>query len=226
VKKKLFSRDFTLVVIGQIVSLFGNATVRFALPLYLLNQTGSAALFGGVTACAFLPMILLSPIGGIVADRVNKRNIMVLLDFVTALLLLGFALLLRGEWLIPLVTVTLMLLYGIAGAYQPAVQASIPALVPQERIVEANSVVNVISSLAALAGPALGGIVYSVYGLKPVLWVCVVCFLLSAGMELWIRIPHQKRPREPLWAMVQGDFRESLRLQGPPGPWRQGWVQR
>ena len=161
-KKKLFSRDFTLVVIGQIVSLFGNATVRFALPLYLLNQTGSAALFGGVTACAFLPMILLSPIGGIVADRVNKRNIMVLLDFVTALLLLGFALLLRGEWLIPLVTVTLMLLYGIAGAYQPAVQASIPALVPQERIVEANSVVNVISSLAALAGPALGGIVYSV----------------------------------------------------------------
>lgn len=211
-KKKLFSRDFTLVVIGQIVSLFGNATVRFALPLYLLNQTGSAALFGGVTACAFLPMILLSPIGGIVADRVNKRNIMVLLDFVTALLLLGFALLLRGEWLIPLVTVTLMLLYGIAGAYQPAVQASIPALVPQERIVEANSVVNVISSLAALAGPALGGIVYSVYGLKPVLWVCVVCFLLSAGMELWIRIPHQKRPREPLWAMVQGDFRESLRL--------------
>ena len=204
-KKKLFSRDFTLVVIGQIVSLFGNATVRFALPLYLLNQTGSAALFGGVTACAFLPMILLSPIGGIVADRVNKRNIMVLLDFVTALLL-------RGEWLIPLVTVMLMLLYGIAGAYQPAVQASIPALVPQERIVEANSVVNVIGSLAALAGPALGGIVYSVYGLKPVLWVCVVCFLLSAGMELWIRIPHQKRPREPLWAMVQGDFRESLRL--------------
>ena len=189
-KQALFSRDFTLVVIGQIVSLFGNATVRFALPLYLLSQTGSAALYGGVTACAFLPMILLSPVGGIVADRVNKGRMMVLLDFITALLLLGFTLLLRGEWLIPLVTVTLMLLYGIAGAYQPAVQASIPAL----------------------AGPALGGIVYSAYGLKPVLWVCVVCFLLSAGMELWIQIPHQKRPREPLWAMVRGDFQESLHL--------------
>ncbi len=211
-KQALFSRDFTLVVIGQIVSLFGNATVRFALPLYLLSQTGSAALYGGVTACAFLPMILLSPVGGIVADRVNKGRMMVLLDFITALLLLGFTLLLRGEWLIPLVTVTLMLLYGIAGAYQPAVQASIPALVPPERMVEANSVVNVISSLAALAGPALGGIVYSAYGLKPVLWVCVVCFLLSAGMELWIQIPHQKRPREPLWAMVRGDFQESLHL--------------
>ena len=65
--QKLFSKDFTLVVIGQIISLFGNATIRFALPLYLLNLTGSSALYGTVTACAFLPAILLSPIGGIVA---------------------------------------------------------------------------------------------------------------------------------------------------------------
>ena len=52
--QKLFTKDFILVVIGQIVSLFGNATVRFALPLYLLNLTGSSALYGTVTACAFL----------------------------------------------------------------------------------------------------------------------------------------------------------------------------
>ena len=82
--QKLFSRDFTLVVIGQIISLFGNASIRFALPLYLLNQTGSSVLYGTVTACAFIPAILLSPVGGIVADRINKRNIMVLLDFAAA----------------------------------------------------------------------------------------------------------------------------------------------
>ena len=75
--QKLFSKDFTLVIIGQIISLFGNATIRFALPLYLLNHTGSSALYGMVTACAFIPAILLSPIGGIIADRINKRNIMV-----------------------------------------------------------------------------------------------------------------------------------------------------
>ena len=49
----LFRRDFTLVVIGQIISLFGNAILRFALPLYLLRQTGSPALFGAVGAAAF-----------------------------------------------------------------------------------------------------------------------------------------------------------------------------
>ena len=78
---KLFRRDFTLVVIGQIISLFGNAILRFALPLYLLRETGSSTLFGVVTACSFAPMVILSMVGGVLADRVNKRNIMVGLDF-------------------------------------------------------------------------------------------------------------------------------------------------
>ena len=125
----LFTRDFTLVVTGQIISLFGNAIIRFALPLYLLNQTGSSALFGTVTALAFIPSILLSPVGGIIADRINKRTIMVVLDFFTALIIAAFSLLLSSVDFVTLITVTLMLLYGIAGAYQPSVSASIPALV-------------------------------------------------------------------------------------------------
>ncbi len=55
---KLFKRDFTMVVIGQIISLFGNAILRFALPLCLLRETDSASLFGAVTACAFIPMVI------------------------------------------------------------------------------------------------------------------------------------------------------------------------
>ena len=59
------NRNFVMVVVGQIISLFGNAILRFALPLYLLSETGSAALFGIVSACAFIPMIVLAPVGGI-----------------------------------------------------------------------------------------------------------------------------------------------------------------
>lgn len=69
---KLFRRDFTLVVIGQIISLFGNAILRFALPLYLLRETGSSTLFGVVTACSFAPMVILSMVGGVLADRVTS----------------------------------------------------------------------------------------------------------------------------------------------------------
>lgn len=211
--QKLFSKDFTLVVIGQIISLFGNATIRFALPLYLLNLTGSSALFGTVTACAFIPAILLSPIGGIVADRVNKRNIMVILDFFTAAVILTFSLLMNGVNLILLLTVTLMLLYGIAGAYQPSVQASVPALVSQDHFMAANSIINTISSFASLIGPVLGGMLYSTYGLKPVLWVCVICFTMSAIMEIFIKIPFQKQTSEGgILKMAKTDFAESIRF--------------
>ncbi len=212
-EQKLFSKDFTLVVIGQIISLFGNAAIRFALPLYLLNQTGSSALYGTVTACAFIPAILLSPVGGVVADRVNKRNIMVTLDFFTAGVITVFLLLMGMADLVLLTTVVLMLLYGISGAYQPSVQASIPVLVTPKHSMAANSVVNTISSFASLMGPVLGGILYSTYGLKPVLRVCTACFVLSAVMEIFIKIPFTApQSGGGIWQMVKGDFAESLRF--------------
>lgn len=207
----LYSKDFILVVIGQIISLFGNATIRFALPLYLLNLTGSSALYGTVTACAFLPAILLSPIGGIVADRVNKRNIMVILDFFTAITIFVFFLLMNKGNLIVLLTVTLMLLYGIAGAYQPSVQASIPSLVSQDNFIAANSIINTISSFASLIGPVLGGILYSIYGLESVLWVCMICFIISAVMEIFIKIPFKKQAFDGnIIKTARTDFVESI----------------
>lgn len=60
-----------------------------------------------------------------------------------------------GGNIVVLLTVTLMLLYGIAGAYQPSVQASIPVLVEQSKLIVANSIINTVSSLAALIGPVL-----------------------------------------------------------------------
>ena len=211
--QRLFSKDFTLVVAGQIISLFGNAAVRFALPLYLLNVTGSSALYGTVTACAFIPAILLSPVGGIVADRVNKRNIMVTLDFFTAAVILGVSLLLDGGSLIPVVTAALMLLFGIAGAYQPSVQASIPALVSQDNFMAANSIINVISSFSSLTGPVIGGVLYSAFGLKTVLWVCGACFVLSAVMEIFIKIPFERQALDgSIWKAAKEDFGESIRF--------------
>lgn len=209
----LFRRDFTLVVIGQVISLFGNAILRFALPLYLLRQTGSPALFGAVGAAAFVPAVLCAPIGGVVADRVNKRNIMVILDFSTAGLILLFTLLLGRTPLVPLMIVCLMLLYGIAGAYQPAVQASIPLLAAAEQLTSANAVINMVDTLSGLLGPVIGGVLFGAFGIRPVLWVGIVCFFLSAVMELFIRIPHQPRATAGgVLATVREDLGESWRF--------------
>ena len=166
-----------------------------------------------MTACAFIPAILLSPAGGIIADRINKRNIMVILDFFTAAVILTFSVLMNHVNLVLLLTVTLMLLYGIAGAYQPSVQASIPALVSQEHFMEANSIINAVSSFSSLLGPVLGGILYGTYGLKPVLWVCMICFFLSAVMEIFIHIPFEKQAAGgSVWETAMTDFTESARF--------------
>ncbi len=209
-EKKLFNRDFILVVIGQIISLFGNAILRFALPYYLLKETGSSALFGIVTACSFLPMVILSLVGGIIADRTNKRNIMVILDFVTAIIILVFYLSLGKIPIIPLFIVALMLLYGISGAYQPAVQASIPLLVSSDKLTVGNAIINQVNTLANFIGPAISGVVFQFYGINPILIVSIICFTFSAIMEIFIHIPHQKRPREVgVIAVAKNDLKDS-----------------
>ena len=212
-EKKLGSRDFILVVIGQIISLFGNAILRFALPLYLLQQSGSAALFGVISACAFIPMIILSPIGGILADRVNKRNIMVILDYSTAGITFLLALLLGQMNLVVLLLISLVLLYGIQGAYQPTVQASIPALVPEDKLMVGNAVINLVNSLSNLLGPILGGVLFAFYEIMPILVISIICFLFSATMELFIRIPfNQQEKRGGIVEIGVADFKESFRF--------------
>ena len=89
---KLFNRNFTMMIIGQIISLFGNAILRFALPLYVLDATGNAAIFGGILALSMIPTVLLSPIGGVIADRFPRQRIMYVLDFATAALVAAFLL--------------------------------------------------------------------------------------------------------------------------------------
>lgn len=210
---KKYGKDFTLVVVGQIVSLFGNAILRFSLPLYLLRETGSSTLFGIVTACSFLPMIVLSLLGGVLADRVNKRNIMVCLDFLTAGVITVFSWLLGIIPIIPLFITVLMLLYGISGTYQPAVQASIPALVPKEKILSANAIVNQIGALANFIGPIIGGMLYGAFGIVVILKVSVLCFVLSAVMEIFIKIPFQKQPiQDKVLQIAAGDIRDSIRF--------------
>lgn len=207
---KLFNRNFTLVVIGQIISMFGNAILRFALPLYLLRETGSASLFGIVTASSFLPMILLSFLGGILADRVNKRNIMVALDFLTASIVFLFFMALGKLPIVPLFIAVLMLLYGISGTYQPTVQASIPLLVSGDKILSAGAVVNQVGALAGLLGPIIGGMLFGAFGIVPILLISIACFAASAIMEIFIHIPFEKRNNAmKISAIIKSDFLDS-----------------
>jgi len=189
----IYSKDFILVSIGRIVSAFGNQILRYALPLYLLIQTGSSALFGSILAISYIPMILLFPIGGIIADRLNKRNIMLVMDLCTAILISVFCLLSGKVDIVPLMAVTLIILFGLDGADRPAVKASIPALIGDEHIMKANSVIDMVDSTASMAGPVMGGILFASFGLMPILYISIACFVASVIMDVFIHIPFEKR---------------------------------
>ncbi|MDE7211550.1 MAG: MFS transporter, partial [Lachnospiraceae bacterium] len=210
---QLFRRDYTMVVIGQIISLFGNAILRFALPLYLLRETNSSSLFGAVTACSFIPLVIFSLFGGVIADRKNKRNIMVALDFSTAAVILIFSLALGKIPLVPLMIAVLMVLYGISGIYQPAVQASIPFITQREMLMQGNAVINMVSTLAGLLGPIIGGVLFGAFGIMPILFISIFCFLISAVMEIFIHIPFQKNlDGKSIFQSVRSDLSESFQF--------------
>ena len=93
-KTEWLNRNFVFLLLGQISSLIGNGTLKFALAMYVLERTGSAAVFAGMLSAAMLPTIVLSPFGGVLADRMNRRALMIALDALSGLaaLLAGAAL--------------------------------------------------------------------------------------------------------------------------------------
>ena len=190
---RLFQRDFTIMILGQIISLFGNAILRFSLSLYVLEVTGSAAVFGTILAVSMIPTVLLSPFGGVLADRLPKQKIMTILDFVTAGLIVFYDAVYGSAGNLAAVTIFMILLTLIQAFYQPSVQASIPLLASQEQLMAANGIVMQVQALAGLLGPILAGMLYGIGGVKPILAASAACFFLSAVMELFLRIPHEKR---------------------------------
>lgn len=211
--EKLFNKNFTMVVIGQIISLFGNVILRFALSLYILDATGSATIFGSIMAVSMLPTIILSPFGGMLADRVNRRNIMVALDFTTAAIVFVFGLVLNENSAVPAIAVVLILLSLIQAFYQPSVQSSVPLLQKENHLIQANSVVNQVMAFSNLLGPVLGGILYGMFGVGPIIVISGISFFLSAVLEIFIHIPFTP-PTEKgnIFHIVKSDFKDSMRF--------------
>ncbi|MEH6943227.1 MFS transporter [Bacillus sp. JJ722] len=189
----LFQKDFTLLIIGQIISLFGNSILRFSLSLYILDVTGSATAFGSILALSMIPTILLSPIGGVLADRVNRRNIMVCLDVITSLVCIVFLTQIGSSQIVFLVAAVMMILSIIQSMYQPSVQASVPVLVDSNHLLQANGVVIQVNALANFLGPILGGMLYGFFDLKIIVIVSAIAFFISAVLEMFIRIPFTKQ---------------------------------
>lgn len=189
-------KDFHLMVSGQIITILGSTLLRFALSLYVLDITGRADIFAGLYAVTSIPF-LLAPLGGAIADRFNRRNVMVIFDFINAAIVLSFIVLLLTESVSILLIGTIMLLLAVISAmYAPVVMASIPQLVPEKKLEQANGIVNGVQALSNIVAPVLGGILYGIIGLKMLVITSCLAFFLSAILEMFITIPFIKRIQE------------------------------
>jgi MFS family permease len=185
-----------LLVLGQIISVFGSALLRFVLSLYVLDLTGRADLYAALFALSNIPL-LLSPLGGAVADRFKRRNLMIIFDLASSVIVLLLTVLLaNGSNSVASIGVVMVLLAVISAMYAPAVLASIPMLVQEAKLEQANGIVNGVQALSGVAAPIIGGVLYSWAGAENIIGLSAIIFFLSAVMLLFIRMPSIQREWE------------------------------
>lgn len=184
------NKNFIIIVIGQIISLFGNAIQRFSMSLYLLEFTGSTAAFANILAISTIPYILFAPIAGRLSDKINRKKIMVYLDLFCSILIGIYALILiRGRDSELIVAIVMFMLSVCYTLYGPAVVSSIPQIVEEDKLTSANGIINQVGSVVNFLGPILAGVLYGLVGIKLIVIINAISFLVSAIMELFLDIP-------------------------------------
>ena len=211
---KLFNRNFILLIIGQAASMIGTILLKFTVSLLILDLTGSAALFGTITALSYLPPVFLSPIAGILADRKNKRTLMVALDGMYCVTAIILALSMSLENKLIYITAIMVMLSIISSFETPVVQSSIPLLQEKDNLVKSNAVVSQINMIANLLGPLLAGVFYGIAikhsftGIQMIFFYCAICFFSAAFLELFIKIPTVYRETGNALQIIKQDLME------------------
>lgn len=184
------NKNFIIVVIGQIISLLGNAILRFSMSLYILDLTGSASIFSSILAISTIPYILCAPIAGLLADTVNRKKIMMYLDlFCAALMFVYGVIIVNGQDNIIVVGSVMFILSVIYTLYNPSVTACIPQIVNKEKLASANGVIQQVTSIVNLIGPILAGVLYGLVGIKIIVILNGISFLVTAILEMFLNIP-------------------------------------
>ena len=209
--QSLFSRDFLLLLAGQILSLLGNYTLRFALSMYVLETTGSAKIFGTILAVSVIPTLLFSPLGGVIADRLDRRWMMVVMDGCSGVLVWECGIALQAGAGLAAVAV-LQIVLGILAAFEsPTVQACVPQLQSGANLLRANAMVNQAQAIAGIVTPFTGSLLYVAFGMTPVMVMVGLCFFLTAFLECWIHLPGiPKSDPQRLWRILREDLQQSV----------------
>ena len=165
---------------GQAISIFATVAASFAAIWYITESTSSAVWLSLASMAALLPVALLSPFGGVAADRYNRKHIVLLADGSAGFFSLVLALVvMSGHLSVPLMLLLLAVRTGGQAFHGPAMTALMPHLVPKRHLMRINSMDQSITSLSTIVGPALGILLYTYVGLHGVMLLDAVCAAIA-----------------------------------------------
>lgn len=180
-------RNICLYSIAKTVSIFGSSIYNFALGLYVLQITGSALNFAITLILGTIPMIVMNPFAGVIADRVDKKKLVVCMDLLSGCLLITVYIVSSYYGLnLFIIYTTTFLMTGFTTFFGIGLEAAKPNIVSKERLMSLNSISKIIDSISLILGPMLGGIVFAVFDMKTFIIINGISFILSAISILFI----------------------------------------
>lgn len=187
VNNKRETSNLLLFSMGKLVSIFGASIYTFAIGLYVLNITKSGLSFATTLILGTIPAVLLNPIAGVVADRFNKKTIVVAGDLLNGafLIILYFVSSIYGLKLIMICTSTFIMTV-INTFFGISIEAAKPNIVSEKKLMNVNSISKVIDSVSTILGPMVGGVVFAFIDIRYFIIICGISFVLSGISEMFI----------------------------------------
>ncbi|HYP54641.1 MAG TPA: MFS transporter [Pyrinomonadaceae bacterium] len=193
------NRDFRLLWLGQVVSQLGDWFNIIALYTLVQELTGSGRAVALVLVARFLPSVVAGPLAGVVADRFNRRRVMIVSDILRAFVVLGFLFVRRPDqlWLVYALTVAQL---ALSTFFEPARSAAVPSVVTgRGELVTANAISSVTWSVMLTLGAAVGGEITGRFGTDAAFVIDSATYLLSAALISRLRLPRREpRPKTKL----------------------------
>jgi MFS family permease len=188
---------FTIVWLGQIVSVLASYMSNFALTIWAFQKTNSATVLGLMGFSFILPFLLISPFAGAMVDRYNRKLMMMVSDLGAVLATAAILLLNAGGHLQIWHLYVTSAIYGMSGTFQwPAYMAAISTMVSKEQYGRANGMMSLIESGPGVFSPLLAGALLPVIGLTGILVIDVATFFLAIGALLVVHVPQPERTQE------------------------------
>lgn len=183
-------KHFSILLAAQAVSIFGTSLTGFALGVWVFKEIGSVTIFFLIALANGIPMVLLSPLAGAVVDRVSRKKVMLSAQ-VAAFTITGILLLLYSQQLLqPWHIIALVGINSVFLAFVwPAVNATIPLMVPAAKLTRANGMISMAFGMIHLTSPAISGTLYDKAGIQVILLIDLATYVFAFTTVLLMPIP-------------------------------------